>query len=169
MSTYTVEQMQRRQQSPWTLVQIIGAPIQLLFFFISGGFVIYTIATGEAADITNTMVVIKVIFMYFMCITGMLWEKDVFDHYYFAPQFFWEDLFTTVVMVTHTLFIVGLVLNANESTLLVLIVVAYTSYLINAGQYFWKYLKNKRKRREMAQLNASGKSSLMSVTGENEL
>lgn len=154
MSTYTAEQIERRQQSPWTLVQIIGAPIQLLFFFISGGFVIYTITTGKAADVTNTMVVIKVAVMYFMCITGMLWEKDVFDHYYFAPEFFWEDTITSVVMVTHTLFIVGLVLNASEGTLLTLIVVAYLSYLFNAGQYFWKFLKNKRKRNELARANA---------------
>jgi len=151
MSTYTIEQIERRQSSPWTLVQIIGAPIQLLFFFISGGFVIYTLLTGQAAEITNTMVVIKVIIMYFMCITGMLWEKDVFDHYYFAPEFFWEDAITGVVMITHTLFIVGLVLKADENTLLVLIIVAYLSYLFNAGQYFLKFLKNKRKRRELAQ------------------
>lgn len=153
MSTYTVEQLERRQKSPWTLVQIIGAPIQFLFFFVSGGFVLYTIATGKAADVTNTMVVIKVVLMYFMCITGMLWEKDVFNHYYFAPEFFWEDAITTIVMITHTLFIVGLVLNASESTLLILIVVAYLSYLFNAGQYFWKFLKNKRKRNELARAN----------------
>jgi 3-vinyl bacteriochlorophyllide hydratase len=154
MSTYTPEQMARRQQSPWTLVQIIGAPIQFLFFFISGGFVVYTIATGQAANITNVMVVIKVILMYFMCITGMFWEHDVFGHYYFAPEFFWEDAITTIVMITHTLFIVGLVLNANESTLLTLIVIAYLSYLFNAGQYFWKFWKNRRKRLEIAQATA---------------
>ncbi len=151
MSTYTSEQMQRRQQSRWTLVQIIGAPIQLLFFFVSGGFVIYTLLTGQGAAITNAMVIVKVIIMYFMCITGMLWEHDVFGHYYFAPEFFWEDAVTSVVMLTHTLFIVGLLFNASENTLLTLIVIAYLSYLFNAGQYFWKFLKNRLKRNEIMQ------------------
>jgi 3-vinyl bacteriochlorophyllide hydratase len=162
MSTYTAEQMQRRQDSPWTLVQIIGAPIQLLFFFVSGGFVIYTLLTAQSAELTNLLVVIKVAIMYFMCITGMLWEKDVFGHYYFAPEFFWEDAVTTVVMITHTLFIVGLVLNANENTLLTLIVVAYLSYLFNAAQYFWKFLVNRRKRQAMRLQTASA------AIGENK-
>jgi 3-vinyl bacteriochlorophyllide hydratase len=155
MSTYTVEQIERRQKSPWTLVQIIGAPIQLVFFFISSGFVIYTIATGQLADLTNLMVVIKVVIMYFMCITGMFWEKDVFDHYLFAPEFFWEDAITSIVMITHTLFIVGLVLSLNESTLLTLIVIAYASYLFNAGQYFWKFWKNRMKLREQKRARAA--------------
>jgi len=156
MSTYTVEQIERRQKSPWTLVQIIGAPIQLLFFFISAGFVIYTIDTnGLLKDITNLMVIIKVAIMYFMCITGMLWEKDVFDHYYFAPEFFWEDAITGVVMITHTLFIVGLVLNVPDDAWKTLILVAYASYLINAGQYFWKFWKNRLKLREQKQAKAA--------------
>ena len=47
MSTYTSEQMQRRRSSKWTLVQIIGAPIQLLIFLVSCGFLAYTLTDRQ--------------------------------------------------------------------------------------------------------------------------
>ena len=146
MSTYTTEQMQRRRDSKWTLVQIIGAPIQLLIFLISLGFVLYTLITGQGFTLTLISFLIKVIFLYFMCITGMLWEKEVFGHYYFAPEFFMEDFVTTIVMLTHTVCLVALLLGVSDQTLLVLIIVAYLSYVINAIQYFLKYLRNRQKR-----------------------
>ena len=81
-----------------------------------------------------------------MCITGMLWEKDVFDHYYFAPEFFMEDFVTSIVMVAHTITLVALLLGVSDKTLLLLIAVAYISYVINAIQYFIKFLRNRQKR-----------------------
>lgn len=146
MSTYTTEQMERRRTSKWTIVQIVGAPIQLLIFLVSCGFVIYSLVTGEGFLATQISFLVKVIVLYFMCITGMFWEKDVFDHYYFAPQFFKEDAVTTVVMLTHTICLVALLLGVNDKTLLLLIIVAYLSYVINALQYFFKFLKNRQKR-----------------------
>jgi len=146
MSTYTSEQMQRRRSSKWTLVQIIGAPIQLLIFLISCGFLAYTLLTDKGFVLTEVSFLIKVIVLYFMCITGMLWEKDVFDHYYFAPEFFMEDFVTSIVMVTHTVTLVALLLGVSDKTLLLLIAVAYVSYVINAMQYFIKFLKNRQKR-----------------------
>jgi 3-vinyl bacteriochlorophyllide hydratase len=145
MSSYTAEQYERRAKSKWTMVQIIGAPIQLLVFLFSLGFVIYTFITGDLFDFTNATVMIKIAFLYFMCITGMFWEKDVFDHYYFAPQFFWEDFVTTIVMVAHSIYLVALIAGVRDhQTLLILVLVAYSSYLFNAAQYVLKWLRNRR-------------------------
>ncbi len=145
MSSYTAEQYERRTKSKWTMVQIVGAPIQLLVFLFSLGFVIYSFITGDLFDFTNATVMIKIAFLYFMCITGMFWEKDVFDHYYFAPQFFWEDFVTTIVMVAHSIYLVALIAGVKDhQTLLILVLIAYSSYLFNAAQYVLKWLRNRR-------------------------
>lgn len=150
MSTYTAQQLERRRSSKWTMVQIVGAPIQLLIFLVSCVLVAYTLITGDGFVATQISFLIKVIFLYFMCITGMLWEKDVFNHYYFAPEFFKEDFVTTIVMLAHTICLVALLAGVNEKTLLWLIVVAYSSYVINALQYFVKFLRNREKKKAMA-------------------
>ena len=147
MSRYTADQIERRRKSRWTMVQIVGAPIQLLIFLISLGFVIYSLVTGGGAfEITNITIYVKITTLYIMFITGMLWEKDVFGHYVFAPEFFWEDVVSTMLLTTHTAYLVASLLGASKTTLLVIIVIAYLNYLFNASQYFVKFLKNRQKR-----------------------
>lgn len=151
MSRYTPEQHERRQKSVWTKVQVWGAPIQFLIFLVSLGFVIYTLITDNLFDFTNFTILVKVLVLYFMCITGMFWEKEVFGHYYFAPEFFWEDFVTTFVMLTHTAYLIALIAGVRDhKTLLALAVVAYFSYLFNAGQYVLKFLKNRPARQQVA-------------------
>ncbi len=147
MSRYTPDQIERRRQSRWTMVQIIGAPIQLCIFLISLGFVIYTLVSGgQAFEITNLTIYVKITTLYIMFITGMLWEKDVFGHYVFAAEFFWEDVVSTVLLTTHTAYLVASLLGAPKSTLLVIVIIAYINYLFNALQYFVKFLKNRQKK-----------------------
>lgn len=147
MSTYTPEQYEKRRKSVWTKVQIIGAPIQMLIFLVSVGFVIFSLITGELFWLTNAIVLFKIAFLYFMCITGMLWEKDVFNHYYFAPQFFWEDAVTTVVMIAHTLYVPALLLGIKDHDLLILILIAYSTFFLNAVQYILKWWLNRGNKR----------------------
>lgn len=159
MSRYTAEQIERRQSSRWTMVQIIGAPIQLLIFIVSLGFVIYSLSTdGQAFEITNATIIVKIITLYIMFITGMLWEKDVFGHYVFAPEFFWEDVVSSVLLTTHTAYLVALLAGAPKNLLLLIIIVAYLNYLFNALQYFIKFLKNRQ--RKSATLEGAAKSQV---------
>ena len=147
MSRYTPEQIERRRTSRWTIVQIVGAPIQLLIFLVSLGFVIYSLVTGgQGFEITNITIYLKITTLYFMFITGMLWEKDVFGHYVFAPEFFWEDVVSSLLLTTHTAYLVASLLGASKTTLLIIIMVAYLNYLFNASQYFIKFLKNRQKK-----------------------
>jgi 3-vinyl bacteriochlorophyllide hydratase len=72
-------------------------------------------------------------------ITGSIWEKVVFGKYLFAESFFWEDVFSMLVLGLHTTYLYFLwngALSANE--LIYLALAAYVAYLINAAQFLWK-------------------------------
>ncbi len=144
MSRYTPEQVARRRASKWTVVQAILAPVQFLAFLISAGLVVYSLVTGQGYAAAHVSVVVKIALLYAIMITGMLWEKDVFDHYLFAPEFFWEDAMSTVVMIVHTAYPIAALLGVGERDLLWIIAFAYFTYLVNAGQYVVKLLRNRR-------------------------
>jgi hypothetical protein len=38
-------------------------------------------------------------------VTGCIWEKDVFGVWLFAPAFFWEDVFSMLVLALHTAYL----------------------------------------------------------------
>jgi 3-vinyl bacteriochlorophyllide hydratase len=136
---YTAEQRKRRNDSVWTLVQGILAPVQFLIFLISFSLVIHYLFTGDGYAIATVSIVIKTIALYLIMITGSIWEKVVFGKYLFADGFFWEDVFSMVVLALHTAYLYFLwngSLDANE--LIYLALAAYVAYLINAAQFLWK-------------------------------
>ena len=72
-------------------------------------------------------------------ITGCIWEKVVFGRYLFAPSFFWEDVFSMLVLALHTTYLVAMLkglLSGHE--LMYLALAAYATYVINAGQFILK-------------------------------
>jgi 3-vinyl bacteriochlorophyllide hydratase len=72
-------------------------------------------------------------------ITGSIWEKVVFGRWLFAPAFYWEDVFSMLVLALHTAYLVALfngLLDARQLAWLAL--AAYATYLINAAQFVWK-------------------------------
>lgn len=136
---YTDAERRRRDSSPWTLVQAILAPLQFLVFLVSLGLVLRTLATGEGAYAANLSVVLKTMLLYTIMVTGSLWEKDVFGKYLFAPAFFWEDAVSFVVIALHTAYLVSLLTGAlGDKGLLILALVAYAAYVINAAQFLLK-------------------------------
>ena len=136
---YDAEQRRRRDTSGWTLVQGVLAPIQFLIFIASLVLVLRYLATGEGHDAATISVVVKTLALYTIMITGCLWEKAVFDRYLFAPAFYWEDVFSMLVLALHTAYLVALAtgwLGARGQMLLAL--VAYATYVINATQFLLK-------------------------------
>jgi 3-vinyl bacteriochlorophyllide hydratase len=136
---YTPEQRKRRNESVWTLVQGILAPVQFLIFIVSFCLVIRYLFTGDGYEIATVSIVIKTIALYLIMITGSIWEKVVFGKYLFADGFFWEDVFSMLVLALHTAYLYFLwngTLSANE--LIYLALAAYVAYLINAAQFLWK-------------------------------
>src|SRR5690349_19015074 len=89
-SLYTPEERQRRDRSPWTLVQGVLAPLQFAVFLISLCLVLRFLLTGEGWTAATLSIVAKTGLLYAIMITGSIWEKDVFGRWLFAPAFFWE-------------------------------------------------------------------------------
>ena len=136
---YTPDQRARRDASPWTLVQGVLAPLQFVVFLVSLGLVLRYMATGAGYEVATLSIIIKTGVLYLIMITGAIWEKIVFGQWLFAPAFFWEDVFSFVVIALHTLYIVGLLGGFYGSeTLMLIALAAYATYIVNAGQFLWK-------------------------------
>ena len=136
---YTPEERVRRDETKWTLVQGILAPIQFVVFLVSLYLVLRFLFTGEGENAANISVVVKTLTLYTIMVTGCIWEKVVFNCYLFAPAFFWEDVFSMLVLLLHTLYLVALGTGYLDQTeLMLLAVAAYATYVVNAGQFIWK-------------------------------
>ena len=136
---YTAEQRQRRDASVWTLVQGVLAPIQFLVFLISLALVLRFLATGEGQSLAVASIVVKTITLYTIMVTGCIWEKVVFDCYLFAPAFYWEDVFSMLVLALHTAYLVALSTGAmSTESLMYLALAAYATYVVNAAQFIFK-------------------------------
>ena len=136
---YTPEERVRRDATKWTLVQGILAPIQFVVFLVSLYLVLRFLFTGEGENAANISVVVKTLTLYTIMLTGCIWEKVVFNCYLFAPAFFWEDVFSMLVLLLHTLYLVALGTGYLDQTeLMLLALAAYATYVVNAGQFIWK-------------------------------
>ena len=98
LALYTPEQRRRRDATRWTLVQGLLAPLQFLAFAVSLVLVLRYLATGEGFGMATASVVLKTVLLYTIMVTGCIWEKVVFDVWLFAPAFFWEDVFSMLVL-----------------------------------------------------------------------
>ena len=136
---YTPEERVKRDATKWTLVQGILAPVQFLVFLVSLYLVLRFLWTGEGEYAANVSVVLKTLTLYTIMITGCIWEKVVFNCYLFAPAFFWEDVFSMLVLLLHTLYLVALTTGyLDQYQLMILALAAYATYVVNAGQFIWK-------------------------------
>lgn len=137
---YSAEQRQRRDRSPWTLVQGILAPLQFLAFLISLVLVLHFLYSGQGLAAATASVVIKTGFLYLIMITGALWERDVFGQYLFAQPFFWEDVVSMLVIALHTAYLAALFAHRlDPRALMVLALTAYAAYVVNAAQFLIKF------------------------------
>ena len=136
---YTPEQRIRRDASKWTLVQGILAPVQFLIFIVSLVLVLRYLQTGEGALAATISIVVKTMALYTIMVTGAIWEKVVFDKYLFADAFFWEDVFSFLVIALHTTYLVMLIGDyGTERGRMLVALAAYATYVINAVQFILK-------------------------------
>ena len=136
---YTESERRLRDASPWTLVQGILAPVQFAVFLVSLCLVLRYLLTGDGYEVATISIVAKTLTLYAIMITGSIWEHEVFGRYLFAPAFFWEDVFSMLVLALHTAYLAALFtgwLTPTEQMLLAL--AAYASYAINATQFLLK-------------------------------
>ncbi|MEM6681412.1 MAG: 2-vinyl bacteriochlorophyllide hydratase [Pseudomonadota bacterium] len=136
---YTPHQRARRDATRWTIVQGILAPLQFVVFLISVGLVLHTLMTGTGYALATLSIIAKTLILYAIMITGAIWEKVVFGQYLFAKSFFWEDVFSMLVLALHSAYLLalwGAWLTPNA--LLWLALAAYAAYVINAAQFLLK-------------------------------
>jgi 3-vinyl bacteriochlorophyllide hydratase len=136
---YSPEEKARRDATPWTLVQGILAPVQFLVFVVSLGLVIRYLGSGEGLALAEGSIVMKTLFLYAIMITGCVWEYEVFGKYLFAPAFFWEDVFSMLVMALHTAYVAAFFAGWGDTHFQMwLALAAYAAYVINAAQFVLK-------------------------------
>lgn len=139
MPLYTPEQRIRRDQSVWTLIQGVLAPVQFLIFLVSLALVVRYLQTGEGAFAATVSIVVKTMALYTIMITGSIWEKVVYDKWLFADAFFWEDVFSFLVLALHTAYLVMLIGGlGSERDRMILALAAYATYVVNATQFILK-------------------------------
>jgi len=156
MPLYTPEERVRRDATVWTLVQGILAPVQFLAFGISVFLVLRYLSTGEGAQVATLSVLIKTALLYTIMVTGAIWEKVVFGRYLFAPSFYWEDVFSMLVLALHTAYLAMVLLNlGTPREQLILALAAYATYVVNAAQFIWKL--------RMARLEAPAKNTMVAA------
>lgn len=148
---YTPEQKKRRDETVWTLVQGVLAPLQFLVFAISTVFVINFLLNGTGLEVATASVILKTLILYSIMVTGAIWEKVVFGRYLFAPAFFWEDVVSMGVIALHTLYLLmWLTGSGSPQEQMVVALAAYGAYLVNAIQFLLKF--------QQARSSASGMS-----------
>lgn len=156
---YTPQERKRRDESVWTLVQGILAPLQFVIFLVSLGLVIRFLMTGEGFFLATLSVVIKTLVLYTIMVTGSIWEKVVFGKYLFAKPFFWEDVFSMLVLALHTAYLLAVFVDANgiaaisKSQQMVIALAAYATYVVNAIQFILK-LRAARLQKNQREVNS---------------
>lgn len=136
---YTAEERRRRDETPWTMVQGVLAPIQFCVFLVSLYLVLRYLSTGEGQAAATVSVVVKTVTLYAIMVTGAIWERVVFGRYLFARAFFWEDVFSMLVLTLHTLYLVALFSGSvSVEAQMNIALAAYGSYVINATQFVMK-------------------------------
>ncbi len=136
---YTPEQRKKRDATRWTLVQGVLAPVQFLAFAVSLVLVLRALATGDGLVAASASVVVKTFLLYAIMVTGAIWEKRVFGRYLFAPAFYWEDVFSMLVIALHTAYLGALLTGAlGTRGQLLLALAAYGTYVVNATQFILK-------------------------------
>jgi 3-vinyl bacteriochlorophyllide hydratase len=115
------------------------APVQFVVFLVSLALVLRYLSTGEGLVSATASVVVKTLVLYTIMITGCIWEKKVFGVYLFARPFFWEDVFSMLVLALHTAYLFALFTESLDARgLMYLALAAYATYVINAGQFILK-------------------------------
>ncbi|MBP0463328.1 2-vinyl bacteriochlorophyllide hydratase [Roseomonas sp. PWR1] len=151
---YTPEERRRRDVSPWTMVQGVLAPFQFAVFLVSLALVTRFLLTGEGLEVATWSVVIKTVVLYAIMVTGSIWEKEVFGRWLFARAFFWEDVFSMLVLALHTAYLYVIWAGIGDGRAqMMLALAAYAAYVFNAAQFL---LKLRAARRDEAGWNDRG-------------
>ncbi len=121
------------------MVQGVLAPLQFAVFLVSLWLVLRCLMTGEGQAAATASVVVKTLVLYTIMVTGSVWEKQVFGVWLFAAPFYWEDVFSMLVLALHTAYLLALATDSlGLRGQLFLALAAYAAYIVNATQFVLK-------------------------------
>ena len=151
MARYTPEQLIKRNASVWTDIQIILAPVQFLFF-VAG--VTITALYHYALFVpgiywVSLAILFKTLFFAILFITGMFFEKEIFNQWVYSKEFLWEDIGSTGASAFHLLYFILAFLGYSEDVLIWDAFIAYFTYVLNALQYLTRILLEKHNERKL--------------------
>lgn len=151
MPRYTPEQLAKRNASVWTDIQIILAPIQFIFFLT--GVILNTLYAYNIVAIDffwiSIAILFKTLFFAILFITGMFFEKEIFDQWVYSPEFLWEDVGSTIAAFFHLLYFVMAWMGYPEHVLVIEAYIAYLTYVGNALQYLIRIILEKNNEKKL--------------------
>jgi 3-vinyl bacteriochlorophyllide hydratase len=134
---------ERREASLWTRVHPIFAIGQLGVFLVSVGLLVLYALHMMPFTTVYLSVLLKIACMVGAIVTGSLWEHDVFGPWWFADEFFIEDVMTVNVFLLHIGVIVAYFVQPTDMRLvLALLVFAYIVYGLNVAQYIVQHMRS---------------------------
>lgn len=144
---------ERRRASKWTRIHPIFAIGQLLVFLVSALLLVLYYNGRVSFHAVHISVLIKVAFMAGAVITGAFWEKDVYGKWWFANEYFIEDVMTVNVFGLHALYLFCVYVWPQSLPLsTALLSFAYFIYGVNVGQYIWRHALNEKHDRRSVEL-----------------
>jgi 3-vinyl bacteriochlorophyllide hydratase len=133
------------------------APLQFLAFVVSVVLIMRTLVVGDHATAAAVSVVVKTFLLLAIMVTGAIWEKDVFGQYLFAPAFYWEDVFSMLVIALHVAYVVALAASIGDvREQLILALCGYAAYAVNATQFVLKLRAARRQERALVAVAPGG-------------
>jgi 3-vinyl bacteriochlorophyllide hydratase len=149
----------RRRASIWTTIHPFFAFGQLFTFVVSVGLLVAYLFGKVPFSYVAISVLIKIGLMVGAMVSGAFWERDVFGQFWFAPEYFVEDVITAIVFYLHLAYLYAVYFAPFDGKLtLPTLVIAYTAYVINVGQYVIRHGKVRQEEREVAAASASSKA-----------
>ena len=104
--------------------------------------------SGEGYFAATISIWVKIGLLWAMTVTGMLWEKEMYGHYFMCKEFFWEDLGNLIAMLSHNAYFVVKWLGWGQKEIMLVMCFAYITYLFNFGQFTFRWAKSRRQRRQ---------------------
>ncbi|MFY9779070.1 MAG: 2-vinyl bacteriochlorophyllide hydratase [Candidatus Baltobacteraceae bacterium] len=129
----------RRAATIWTKIHPPFAFAQLAAWIVSLILLGFFFAGRVPFGVVQISVLVKIALMAGAVVTGSFWERAVYGYWWFAPQFFFEDLFTyTVALFQIGYLIVYYSAPDNLSANVAVLLVTYFAYGVNVTQYIIK-------------------------------
>ena len=130
---------ERRKASIWTAIHPLFALGQLLVFFVSVALFVAYLRHAVQFEAVHVSVLVKIAMMVGAVVTGALWEHDVYGHWWFAPEFLFEDVMTLVVFLLQLSYLAMVWLHPGDMVPIVaMLIAAYAVYVANVAQYIHK-------------------------------